>query len=30
MYHYFDERNRNAQFEQYGRTFEIGFIWRTQ
>lgn len=30
LYHYFDERNRNAQFEQYGRTFEIGFIWRTQ
>ncbi|WP_420934609.1 TonB-dependent receptor [Alteromonas sp. A081] len=30
LYNFFDERNRNAQFEQYGRTFEIGFIWRTQ
>lgn len=30
LYHYFDERNRNAQFEEYGRTFEVGFIWRMQ
>lgn len=27
-YHYFDQRNRNAQFEEYGRTFEIGFTWQ--
>lgn len=27
-YHYFDSRNRNAQFEEYGRTFEIGFSWQ--
>ncbi|MER2490935.1 TonB-dependent receptor [Catenovulum sediminis] len=27
MYHYFDEKNRNAQYETYGRTFELGFSW---
>lgn len=28
FYHYFDQRNRNAQFEEYGRTFEIGLTWQ--
>jgi TonB-dependent receptor len=28
FYNYFDMRNRNAQFEEYGRTFEIGFRWQ--
>lgn len=27
-YHYFDRRNQNAQYEEYGRTFEIGFNWQ--
>ncbi|OFC72640.1 TonB-dependent receptor [Alteromonas confluentis] len=27
-YNYFDQRNRNAQYEEYGRTFEIGFTWQ--
>ncbi|MCF2946831.1 TonB-dependent receptor [Paraglaciecola aquimarina] len=27
FYHYFDQRNNNAQYEKYGRTFEIGFSW---
>ena len=27
-YHYFDQRNRNAQYEEYGRTFELGFTWQ--
>ncbi|WP_448567731.1 TonB-dependent receptor [Thalassotalea ganghwensis] len=26
-YHYFDRRNNNAQYETYGRTFELGFNW---
>ncbi|WP_416306887.1 TonB-dependent receptor [Neptunicella sp. SCSIO 80796] len=26
-YHYFDSRNINAQYEEYGRTFELGFNW---
>ena len=30
FYHYFDSRNRNAQFEEYGRTFELGFTWQIQ
>ncbi len=29
-YHYFDSRNRNAQYEEYGRTFELGFTWQIQ
>ena len=28
FYHYFDQRNRNAQYEEYGRTFELGFRWQ--
>jgi TonB-dependent receptor len=28
FYNYFDKRNRNAQFEEYGRTFEVGFRWQ--
>jgi outer membrane receptor protein involved in Fe transport len=28
FYNYFDTRNRNAQFEEYGRTFELGFRWQ--
>ncbi|WP_440905671.1 TonB-dependent receptor [Catenovulum sp. SX2] len=27
MYHYFDNRNQNAQYESYGRTFQLGFSW---
>lgn len=27
-YHYFDRRNQNAQYEEYGRTFELGFNWQ--
>ncbi|EWH09341.1 TonB-dependent receptor [Catenovulum agarivorans DS-2] len=27
MYHYFDNRNQNAQYETYGRTFQLGFSW---
>lgn len=27
LYHYFDQRNVNAQYETYGRTFELGFSW---
>ena len=27
-YHYFDQRNINAQYEEYGRTFELGFNWK--
>ncbi|WP_102798776.1 TonB-dependent receptor [Bowmanella denitrificans] len=26
-YHYFDRRSINAQYEEYGRTFELGFNW---
>ncbi|GAB3031876.1 TonB-dependent receptor [Bowmanella dokdonensis] len=26
-YHYFDSRTVNAQYEEYGRTFELGFSW---
>lgn len=28
FYNYFDQRNRNAQYEEYGRTFELGFRWQ--
>nr|WP_026052568.1 TonB-dependent receptor [Gayadomonas joobiniege] len=27
LYHYFDQSNVNAQYETYGRTFELGFSW---
>jgi TonB-dependent receptor len=27
-YHYFDQRSVNAQYEEYGRTFELGFNWK--
>lgn len=27
-YHYFDQRTVNAQYEEYGRTFELGFNWK--
>ena len=27
-YHYFDTRSVNAQYEEYGRTFELGFTWK--
>lgn len=27
-YHYFDQRSINAQYEEYGRTFELGFNWK--
>ncbi len=27
FYNYFDRRDRNAQYEEYGRTFELGFTW---
>ncbi|WAJ71850.1 TonB-dependent receptor [Catenovulum adriaticum] len=27
MYHYFGNKNINAQYETYGRTFELGFSW---
>ena len=26
-YNYFDSKNNNAQYEEYGRTFELGFNW---
>ena len=28
FYNYFDTPNRNAQYESYGRTFELGFTWQ--
>ncbi|QJR79477.1 TonB-dependent receptor [Alteromonas pelagimontana] len=28
FYHYFDQRDRNAQYEEYGRTFQLGFTWQ--
>ncbi|WP_282145661.1 TonB-dependent receptor [Alteromonas stellipolaris] len=28
FYNYFDSRTNNAQFEEYGRTFELGFTWQ--
>lgn len=28
FYNYFNQRNRNAQYEEYGRTFEIGVRWQ--
>lgn len=28
FYNYFDERQRNAQYEEYGRTFQLGFTWQ--
>lgn len=28
LYNFFDEPNQNAQFEEYGRTFEIGVRWQ--
>jgi outer membrane receptor protein involved in Fe transport len=28
FYNYFDTRNQNAQYEEYGRTFELGFTWQ--
>jgi TonB-dependent receptor len=28
FYAYFDRRDRNAQYEEYGRTFELGFSWK--
>jgi TonB-dependent receptor len=28
FYAYFNQRSRNAQYEEYGRTFEIGFSWK--
>lgn len=27
-YNYFDSKNKNAQYEEYGRTFELGFNWK--
>ncbi|MEP4889309.1 MAG: TonB-dependent receptor [Aliiglaciecola sp.] len=27
FYNYFDQRSVNAQYEEYGRTFELGFSW---
>ena len=27
-YDFFDRRNRNAQYEEYGTTFELGFTWQ--
>jgi TonB-dependent receptor len=27
-YNYFDSKNNNAQYEEYGRTFELGFNWK--
>ncbi|ALS99374.1 TonB-dependent receptor [Lacimicrobium alkaliphilum] len=27
FYAYFNQRSRNAQYEEYGRTFELGFSW---
>ncbi|KMT66017.1 TonB-dependent receptor [Catenovulum maritimum] len=29
MYHYFDSKINNAQYEVYGRTFELGFSWNS-
>ena len=28
FYNYFDTRSQNAQYEEYGRTFELGFTWQ--
>ena len=28
FYHYFDQPSVNAQYEEYGRTFELGFNWK--
>ena len=28
FYNYFNERQRNAQYEEYGRTFQLGFTWQ--
>lgn len=28
FYNYFDKRSVNAQYEEYGRTFELGFNWK--
>jgi len=28
FYNYFDTRNQNAQYEEYGRTFELGLTWQ--
>lgn len=28
FYNFFDERQNNAQFEEYGSTFELGFSWK--
>ncbi|GGD66102.1 TonB-dependent receptor [Lacimicrobium alkaliphilum] len=28
FYAYFNQRSRNAQYEEYGRTFELGFTWK--
>ncbi|MGQ8367272.1 TonB-dependent receptor [Glaciecola sp. 1036] len=28
FYGYFDQRNQNAQYEEYGRTIEFGFRWQ--
>ncbi|WP_088329732.1 TonB-dependent receptor [Lacimicrobium sp. SS2-24] len=28
FYSYFDQRNNNAQYEEYGRTLELGFTWK--
>lgn len=27
-YNYFDTKSKNAQYEEYGRTFELGFNWK--
>ncbi|MDP5041023.1 MAG: TonB-dependent receptor, partial [Paraglaciecola sp.] len=27
-YNYFDKRSISAQYEEYGRTFELGFNWK--
>ena len=28
FYHYFNQRERNAQYEEYGRTFQLGLTWQ--
>ena len=28
FYHYFDQPNVNAQYEEYGRTFQLGLTWQ--
>ncbi|AIF98697.1 TonB-dependent receptor [Alteromonas australica] len=28
FYNYFDTRNKNAQYEEYGRTYQVGFTWQ--